>query len=1005
MAAIDEDRWRILGPLLDRALELPAEEQPRWLAELRATSPALAAELTALLAGESAADRERFLVAAPAIPPDAGLTGLRLGERYALERELGRGGMATVYLAEDVRHRRKVAVKVLHAELSAVLGPERFLREIELTASLQHPHILPLFDSGNVGGLLYYVMPYVEGESLRERLERERQLPIDEALRIAREVADALAYAHARGVVHRDIKPENILLAGGGPRAGARGPGESGAAHALVADFGIALAVEQAGGQRLTRTGISLGTPQYMPPEQAAGERGVDARADVYALGAVTYEMLAGEPPFTAPTAQAVVRRVMTEAPRPLTLARASVPAHVAAAVAKAVEKLPADRFDSAKAFAEALHNPAFASSIGTVGTVATIGIAGPPSRRLVVPALVALTVLSAALAAWGWLRPSRTMSVARYPTTLGASGALDGIALRVEAALSPDGASLVFRNPLTGPGQLYMKRRDEVTARPLAGTDGGSGPFFSPDGAWIGFVAHGQLRRIPSTGGASLKLADSVSPVFNHGAWLQDGSIFYYDVLTHTIRRLRSGEATSQVIASPATLGGRYPWLPTPLPASRGILFTAHLTKCVGPVSCRPSRVYAYDARRNTVRALFDDAIGAWYVRTGHVLYVTSSGTLMAVPWENAALAATGTPVPILDGIQAPGFVISDEGTAVYLLGPPEFAPGPKPNAALVWVDRSGHVEPVDSSWQVNTGGTYGGADVSLETGWGLALSPDGRRIAVTLLTDLGTDIWIKQLPTGPVSRLTLYHGEDRAPAWTPDGRAITFLSDRPITPDTTRRAGRFGLWEQAADGTGEPRLLWGEDAPTDGFWSPDRRWLVLSATGSGPFAGGDILAARPGVDSVARRMVATGYDEEGSALSPDSHWLAYVSNEQGENEVFVRPFPDVNGGKWQVSSGGGSAPLWAHNGRELFYVRGRKMYVVEIHPGPPFSAEPARGLFAIPDRVRVGSLVRGTFAITPDDQRFLMVRDNSWEDMAGTPRMVVVENFFEELRAKLKK
>jgi hypothetical protein len=212
--------------------------------------------------------------------------------------------------------------------------------------------------------------------------------------------------------------------------------------------------------------------------------------------------------------------------------------------------------------------------------------------------------------------------------------------------------------------------------------------------------------------------------------------------------------------------------------------------------------------------------------------------------------------------------------------------------------------------------------------------------------------------------------------------------------------------MWEQSADGTGEPRLLWGKDAPTEGFLSPDGRWIVLGASGSpGSSTGADILAAHPGVDSAARRIVAAGYDEAGSALSPDSHWLAYVSNEQGEPVVFVRPFPDVNGGTWQVSSGGGGAPLWAHNGRELFFVTGRNMYVARIHPGPPFSVEPPRALFAIPDRVRAGSLVGGTFAITPDDQRFLMVRDNSWEDMAGTPTLVVVENFFEELRAKLKK
>jgi serine/threonine protein kinase/Tol biopolymer transport system component len=909
-----------------------------------------------------------------------------LADRYRIDRRLGEGGMATVYLAEDLKHDRKVALKVLRPELAAVLGADRFVQEIKTTAQLQHPHILPLYDSGRTasapgGGteFLYYVMPYIPGETLREQLNREVQLGIDEAVRITTEVADALQYAHAQGVIHRDIKPENILLHNG---------------RAMVADFGIALAVSAAAGGRMTETGLSLGTPHYMSPEQATADKHITSRSDVYSLGSVLYEMLTGEAPHTGSSAQAIIMKIVTDEARPVRELRKAVPPHVAAAVEKALEKLPADRFDGAKAFADALHNPAFAPSVATVG---------PPPRRFVVAALTALILLTAALAAWGWLRPGRTSSVARYTTTLGTSGTLDGIALRLETALSPDGASLVFRHPLTGPGQLYVKRRDEVTARPLAGTEGGSGPFFSPDGAWIGFVANGELRRIPSTGGTSLKLAESVDPTFNQGAWLTDGSIYYYDVTTRSLRRLRSGDDTSQVIASLAKLGGRAPWLPTPLPSARGILFTAHLTTCVGPVSCRPSRVYVYDARRDTVRALFDDAIGAWHVPTGHVLYLTSSGTLMAVPWDNGALAATGKPVPILDGIQAPGFVVSNEGTAVYLLGPPEFAPGPEPNATLVWVDRSGRVEPVDSGWQVNTGGAYSRVDQA--RGWGLALSPDGRRIALTLLTDLGTDVWIKQLPTGPVSRLTLYPGDDRAPAWTPDGRAITFLSDRPIPPDTARRSGRFGLWEQPADGTGEPRLLWRQDAPTDAFLSPDRRWIVLGATSSPESSGGgDILAAQAGVDSVARRIVATGYDEEGSALSPDSRWLAYVSNEQGQHEVFVRPFPDVNGGKWQVSSGGGNAPLWAHNGRELFYVKGKHMHVVRINPGPPFSAEPPRVLFAIPDRVRAGSLVRGTFAITPDDQRFLMVRDNSWEEMAGTPTMVVVQNFFEELRAKLK-
>jgi serine/threonine-protein kinase len=917
---------------------------------------------------------------------------IALADRYRIERQLGEGGMATVYLAEDLKHDRKVALKVLRPELAAVLGADRFVQEIKTTAQLQHPHILPLYDSGSTAptqgggmGLLYYVMPYIEGETLREKLDRERQLGIDEAVTIATEVAAALQYAHEQGVIHRDIKPENILLRDG---------------RAIVADFGIALAVSAAAGGRMTETGLSLGTPHYMSPEQATADKHITNRSDIYSLGSVLYESLTGEPPHTGSSAQMIILKIVTDVARPVRELRKAVPPHVAAAVAVALEKLPADRFDSAKAFAGALHNPIFASP---VGSAANVGAARLVSRRVAVPALMAIAALIGALAIWGWIHPGRTTSVARYPTTLGATGGLDGITFAVEAALSPDGSSLVFRSPLQGPGQLYIKRRDEVVARPLANTEGGSGPFFSPDGASIGFVANGQLWRIPSAGGAPIRLEDSVPVIYNRGAWLGDGSIIYYDAQTRTLRRLRSGDAKSKVIVSMATLSGRFPWLPTPLPSSRGVLFTAHLTQCVGPVSCRPSRVYVYDARRDTVRALFDDAIGAWYVPTGHVLYLTSAGALMAVPWDNSALAATGRPVPVLDGIQAPGFLISNDGTAFYLQGRSEFAPGPVPNAAVVWVDRNGHVEPVDSTWQVNTGGAYDGES---EIDWGLALSPDGRRIALTLLTDLGTDIWIKQLPTGPVSRLTQYAGVDRSPAWTPDGRAITFRSDRPIAPGSASKVNPFSVWEQVADGTGEPKLLWGKEGPTDAYWSPDGRWIMLGATKSaGASAQGDILAVHPGVDSLARAIVATGYDERGAALSPDSHWLAYVSNEQGANEVFVRPFPDVSGGKWQVSRGGGSAPLWAHNGRELFYAAGGKMNGVRINPGPPFSAEPPRVLFAIPPDVRAGSLVRGTFAITPDDQRFLMVRDNRWGDMAGTPTLVVVQSFFDELRAKLKR
>ena len=288
-----------------------------------------------------------------------------LSGRYEIDREIGRGGMATVYLARDLRHERPVAVKLLYPELGAVLGAERFLSEIRVTANLQHPNLLPLFDSGEANGLLFYVMPYVEGESLRARLDREKQLPIDDAVRIAAAIAGALDYAHRHGVIHRDLKPENVLLHDGQP---------------LVADFGIALAVSNAGGARVTQTGLSLGTPQYMSPEQATGDRAIDSRTDIYSLGALTYEMLSGEPPHSGASAQAIIARLMTEEPRPLTSTRRNVPPHVDAAVRHALEKLPADRFATAKKFADALQGRGAVIASSTHGRT-SIRSARSPTR------------------------------------------------------------------------------------------------------------------------------------------------------------------------------------------------------------------------------------------------------------------------------------------------------------------------------------------------------------------------------------------------------------------------------------------------------------------------------------------------------------------------------------------------------------------------------------------------------------------------------------------------
>jgi tRNA A-37 threonylcarbamoyl transferase component Bud32 len=367
-----------------------------------------------------------------------------LADRYRLERELGQGGMATVYLAQDLKHDRKVALKVLKPELAAVLGAERFVVEIKTTAALQHPHILPLFDSGTAEGFLYYVMPFIQGETLRTKLDRETQLGIDEAVRIATEVADALDYAHRQGVIHRDIKPENILLHDGRP---------------MVADFGIALAVSAAAGGRMTETGLSLGTPHYMSPEQATGEREITARSDVYSLGSVLYEMLTGSPPHTGASAQQIIMKIVTEDAAPVTKLRRSVPPNVAAAITKALEKLPADRFESAKAFADALKNTAFA-------TVRLSSVDAVRRSRRWKPALAVGLLLGAvagAVAARTWAPASQT-SGDRVRVQLTFNGR------STHPAISPDGDFVAFVERTCTHGQ-YGECRSSLLVQEVGGT------------------------------------------------------------------------------------------------------------------------------------------------------------------------------------------------------------------------------------------------------------------------------------------------------------------------------------------------------------------------------------------------------------------------------------------------------------------------------------------------------------------------------------------------------
>src|SRR5688500_15015609 len=514
----------------------------------------------------------------------AGRLSAALAERYRTERELGAGGMATVYLAHDLRHDRDVAIKVLHPELGAALGSERFLSEIRTTARLQHPHILPLLDSGEADGLLYYVMPLVTGETLRTRLVRTRQLPVEEAVQIAREVADALGYAHGLGVVHRDIKPENILLQGG---------------HALVADFGIALAVQSAGGARMTQTGLSLGTPQYMSPEQAMGERTIDARSDVYALGAVLYEMLAGDAPFAGSSVQAIVAKVLTEKPTALHTLRDTVPPHVEHAVFTALAKLPADRFASAAEFATAL------ASVGPATVVSRAASTPARSLRRDPRTWIALCAIAAALvlAAFPLGRRVAPLPVSRQQVLLWRSSLPPALApgarmVATQAAIAPDGSSIVYADSIATGLVLKRKLRDAAEATVMTGTEGALSPFFSPDGRWVGYLTvDRKLRKLPVGGGGSITLAENITQDYRAAAWLDDNTIVY-GASNQELRRISADGGTG--VALRGWYRGGYAVSLAPLPGSKAFLLTMCRANCA-----IESSIYAYSFETDSLTLL----------------------------------------------------------------------------------------------------------------------------------------------------------------------------------------------------------------------------------------------------------------------------------------------------------------------------------------------------------------------------------------------------------------
>jgi serine/threonine-protein kinase len=776
-----------------------------------------------------------------------------LASRYDIEREIGRGGMATVYLARDVRHDRHVALKVLDPELGAVLGAERFLSEIRVTANLQHPNLLPLFDSGNVGGLLFYVMPFVEGENLRHRMDRERQLPIDEAVRIAVCIASALDYAHRHGVIHRDLKPENILLHDGQP---------------LVADFGIALAVSNAGGARVTQTGLSLGTPQYMSPEQATGDRGIDARTDIYSLGAVTYEMLAGEPPHVGTTAQAIIARLMTEEPRSLTAARRSVPAHVDAAVRCALEKLPADRFATAAQFAEALQGRGAALPTASH----TTAVATPRSARArVVPWAVAGTLgLLAIVAGSGWWRAAQAPPPPRPIITQLLPPAGHEFASGAQFAVSNDGRRIAFvARANDGSTSMWLQSLDTVEAAELKGTEGASRPFWSPDDASIGFFARGSLRTMSAVGGSIRTLCRAPNP--SGGVWSDDGAIYFQSAPRTPVRRV------------PAS-GGECAAIDTVF-ASRPFRVPGQRRLVMGGM---PARILDLESRRFTPIQVMTGSPGdRIFAPPNYLLYTEQA--LFAAPFDLTTGAPVGEPRRVLPEIASPGgrteISVSPAGVLAARL-----AAGS--GSRLAVVNRRGEI--LDSS-------------IVAPRHWNAAVSRDGRRIATS-----GWGLTVHDPERGTETVMTEDLSGSRpavnVPIWSARDSVILFAP----------ASGGIWAW-RLTDGT-RVRLIETRLRITLNDLSADGRLLLGTRAASDSVGYSDIVAFDL-VTKELRQLISATANLSGARLSPDGRWIAYVSDERGRRELYLRPFHGP-GAPIPISIAGGFSPHWRGDGAELFFL-----------------------------------------------------------------------------------
>ena len=832
--------------------------------------------------------------------------------------------------------------------------PQRFLDEIRVTASLQHVNVMPLFDSGADHGLLYFVMPYVDGETLRHHLRRTGPLPVDEAVRLACAVADALDHAHAKGIVHRDLKPENILIRDGQP---------------LVCDFGIALATAELEGARHTQTGIIVGTPQYMSPEQADGATVIDARRDVFALGAILYEMLVGDPPHVASTSQGVLAKLRAEVSTAVHLLRPSVPEPLSRAISLALAKHAGDRFPSARTFRAALH-----ASSGAVPQHEgwpdrnVIGVASHPHiRRYAVFGVAAMAVVATAF----WLINSTrdaAITATPAPAPRFVVAPIADAAIGRAPTITPDGSAIVYAGSAATDRRIFVRPVTELAARALTGTRGALNTFILPNGRTVAFItSDDRLMRIGIDGGGMRDLGGAFR--YSDGAFLND-SVLLLDTFGQTGLTWRSiDNGTSHALTQLDTLRNESVHLhPVPLGDGRSFLFTAVRDQAGPGVQSGElalARLQPGTSKTVAYTPLGVDARTAFAYLNGWILYIRRGAqALMAVRLDLAASKTIGEPIIVLQqsggGLDAAQ--LASNGTLLY-------SRHVLPQNAPVIVDSLGRVTPILAG--------LSGAFMNPR------IAPDGRRVTVQRATAEGTDAWVYDVTNGSQARVTR-SGAVLGPAWDSTGSHLIYASTS---------AGRDGLWRIAADSNLPRERL----TTTSGAFAP-----------SPSRASGVLLFQRriSGVWSIWRapvkgegepQPIVTGtFDAFMPSLSPDGRWLLYASSESGRYAVYLRPYPGP-GDALHVSLDGGTEPAWSADGRHIYYRGDRKLTRAELRGGMSPVITNRRVLFAdtfdgdmpMPHR---------NYDVFPDGHRFVMIAPTG----DATPETIVVLEWAKELRAR---